>query len=471
MSAQHNTQPLSLTIPPYTAAVIFPFNFVDKLDTELSIIRQREISDAYYRGETRRPAVPEAATDTESSDSEDGSESDSSERAPQSSSPMTTPETSPSKAAASPAPRSSSAAPRSPEPEEPRSIRYAPYLRRYGFGPPLSRSNRPQPTPVALRPRAPLVDLSPPPDALTRGHLRAMEFRTFKWDLQPTPFIDRSRKVGAVMLGGPVEEEAWEDVVIGATAALRRAERMMDKRFLEEDTLVEGVVYGGTRATVGRPQNIRNSLENTVELTALAMNPHIQTIIAFQTAEARRIIERLRDFDSSLYLPFDRTGNLPFDGTDVSHQPTGFTSVEYQFSPANMPARLGNLDAVEGVSILTVLGDHDTRFSGDIIFWGSKMVAPFPPGSTLIFPAWWMPYSFTMVDRDEVLYVVLQRMDAGLYRFVENGLQSDASFERLASKREEKARVEAKAGQRERIVDMFHCIDDFKCGVPGSTIV
>ncbi|KAJ6523685.1 hypothetical protein DFH09DRAFT_1096564 [Mycena vulgaris] len=457
-----------------STAVRFPFDFRDQLGPMLEIVRAREKAEPYYRGETLdRPSEREDSS-SESEDDELDSGDEVATREPTSSEVGSSPPRS-SSPVASASGRASSPSPYS-SPSPPR--RYAPYLRCFGFGLPLVRPPIP---PMVLRPRPLFMPLKPNPTTMSRAHMRSLGFRTYNWDMQATPFIDTLQRTGAVMIGAPTEAGAWETHIMDATGALRLAENRMDRAHMKDYILRDGLQYGGLRSVASsspvserdcltnqlaqRPQNVENTLENLVVIHGLRTNPGVKAVVAFQNEMYRLFwpqmfdaavaaVQRLREYDDQLRLPFD------VYNARASSPPSGFTSIEYDFAASNTKARRHDRDAPGGMRALTICGDFDTRFNGDIIFWGSKFIAPFPPGSTISFPAWWMPYSFTQVDRDEDLFVISQHMDAGMYRFVNNGLQSDRRFETLASREEVEAVEGGKARQLEEILGMLPNVGD-----------
>ncbi|KAJ7670619.1 hypothetical protein DFH06DRAFT_1320546 [Mycena polygramma] len=451
-------QPASLPswdVAPHTARVNMPYTLSERLVIALEDISKREVDEPYYRGETNvRPPTPDLDSDS-SSDEETEGDPSSSPPSPPSSSASLPPSSSPP---------SSPARPSSPEPTPPWSPhvggqhRYAPYpqvWRRYGF----FVKNRI--TPLSLRPHLPL-EIKPEPTAVSRAHLRRLGFRFFDWNLEATPWVDRMNLVGAVLLGYPTDVPRWETAIADATYAMGKARKGMHRTRLGGDALRDGIVYGD-RGCV-RPQNAQHTLETCVELALLRNNAGIQDVISFQNDAYRKYfpkmwergqhtIEQVLDSDPNLHLPFDETR---------IHRPTAWTEVEYQFAAPDRLARKDYRDSLYGVRALTALGTYDTRFTdvGDIIFWGSKVFASFPVGSTFMFPAWWMPYSFTMVDRDETHYLVMQHMDAGIDRWVENGRASDRDFEENASNSQKKLKEENRVDRLNDIVGLFSSVDE-----------
>ncbi|KAJ7455963.1 hypothetical protein B0H11DRAFT_1620996, partial [Mycena galericulata] len=78
------------------------------------------------------------------------------------------------------------------------------------------------------------------------------------------------------------------------------------------------------------------------------------------------------------------------------------------------------------------LGDHPAAFraitalgqylhtEGALILWTHRVVVEFPPGSSFIFPAALVRYSFTSVEKPGWQMLVSQSCSAGLHGYVAN---------------------------------------------------
>ncbi|KAJ7711712.1 hypothetical protein B0H16DRAFT_1480117 [Mycena metata] len=152
-----------------------------------------------------------------------------------------------------------------------------------------------------------------------------------------------------------------------------------------------------------RPQNIRNGGEKACIAAALRELKTIQDVTSFQNVIMRNIgprlwndahetLESILDNDICLRLPF----RIPNERSQP--QPTAFSTVEYRFGRSEVtpppPFRLEKRDRAPGWRALTSLGNYQSK-TGQMVFWKEKTVVEFPCGSTMLFPAEWMPYSFT----------------------------------------------------------------------------
>ncbi|KAJ7715175.1 hypothetical protein DFH07DRAFT_686904, partial [Mycena maculata] len=79
-------------------------------------------------------------------------------------------------------------------------------------------------------------------------------------------------------------------------------------------------------------------------------------------------------------------------------------------------------------SILTALGVYGALHGGHIILWDFGLVVSFPAGSSILIPAGIIRYSFVKVREGECRYCLTQWAGAGINRWFENGLRTDAEF-------------------------------------------
>ncbi|KAJ7856283.1 hypothetical protein B0H13DRAFT_1641571 [Mycena leptocephala] len=131
---------------------------------------------------------------------------------------------------------------------------------------------------------------------------------------------------------------------------------------------------------------------------------------------ANEIIEGVLKKDSSLHLPCW----IPNDGPP---QPTAFSTVEYIFCSPDatpLPPCVERRDYAKGWRALTSVGNYGLD-DGHMIFWTEKTVVEFPTGSTMLFPAAWMPYSFTEVEVPCWQMFITQYLDDALHQYFSNG--------------------------------------------------
>lgn len=104
-----------------------------------------------------------------------------------------------------------------------------------------------------------------------------------------------------------------------------------------------------------------------------------------------------------------------------------FSAVSYNFGPqtACYPhIDPGNL--AFGECSVTPFGVYDYTKGGHLILWDLKMVIEFPPGSTILFPSAVISHSNVAIAKNERRYSFAQYTAGGLFRWVDQGFQTQA---------------------------------------------
>jgi hypothetical protein len=105
---------------------------------------------------------------------------------------------------------------------------------------------------------------------------------------------------------------------------------------------------------------------------------------------------------------------------DGPYQPTAFSELEYRFSIPDSVPRRDTDDHPSSFRALTAVGHYDSG-QGDLVLWRERTVVEFPPGSTFLFPAGLVHYSFSAVEKPGRQMLISQSCSAGLHGYVENG--------------------------------------------------
>ncbi|KAF9018851.1 hypothetical protein BDZ89DRAFT_959757, partial [Hymenopellis radicata] len=84
-----------------------------------------------------------------------------------------------------------------------------------------------------------------------------------------------------------------------------------------------------------------------------------------------------------------------------------------------------SLNLILGVCAITCGGDFDYTKGGHLILWDLKLVVQFPPGSTILIPSAILEHSNVPIADGETRWSFTQFTVAGLFRWVDNGFQSD----------------------------------------------
>ncbi|KIY49671.1 hypothetical protein FISHEDRAFT_40555, partial [Fistulina hepatica ATCC 64428] len=77
-----------------------------------------------------------------------------------------------------------------------------------------------------------------------------------------------------------------------------------------------------------------------------------------------------------------------------------------------------------GWCCITALGHFDYKKGGHLVLWDFGLIIEFPPGATVLIPSAIVEHSNTCISPDEVRYSLTQYSAGGLFRWVEQGLQT-----------------------------------------------
>lgn len=166
-------------------------------------------------------------------------------------------------------------------------------------------------------------------------------------------------------------------------------------------------------------------------------------------SETRDVIDAVCENDSSLHLPMKTTGPA---------QPTAFSQVEYCFSMPDSTPRREEKDHPPAFRAITSLGFYHVK-EGELILWTERKVVNFPPGSTFLFPANLVRYSFCGVEEPGHQMLVSQSCGAGLHGFVAHGFDDRFTPQpRFESKAAERLDREERA---QAAVALYSTVEEF----------
>lgn len=124
--------------------------------------------------------------------------------------------------------------------------------------------------------------------------------------------------------------------------------------------------------------------------------------------------EKLLASDPRLMRPFQRSV---------------FSAVTYNLGPSTVcfpHTDFANLPF--GWCALVALGKFDHTKGGHLVLWDCRLVIEFPPGSTILFPSALIAHSNTKIGPSETRYSFTSYTAGGLFRWVDHGFQTMASF-------------------------------------------
>ncbi|KAJ7608826.1 hypothetical protein DFH06DRAFT_1017486, partial [Mycena polygramma] len=202
--------------------------------------------------------------------------------------------------------------------------------------------------------------------------------------------------------------------------------------------------------------NVDHKLANLVELSLLLKDANIRDIAAFQNA----IFE---SFSPKMFAYCENAMDLIFKHEpDLRREyPGAFAGCEFNLGDLGSAPRIHDRDLLHGWRALTALGKYDARYGGDLVLWDKGLIVRFPPGTTILFPAALMRYSFVGVRDGEAQYHFAQFCSGGLFRYILNGYVNDALYESNASRREMAQMDIARRRRLDASVKMFSTIGEY----------
>lgn len=96
-----------------------------------------------------------------------------------------------------------------------------------------------------------------------------------------------------------------------------------------------------------------------------------------------------------------------------------------------------------GWCAITALGNFDPDVGRHLILWDLGLIIRFPPGSTILIPSALLCHSFTSIREHETRYSFTQYTAGGLFRWVDDGCQSQKDAVEKLSPSEIRAREDA----------------------------
>lgn len=118
----------------------------------------------------------------------------------------------------------------------------------------------------------------------------------------------------------------------------------------------------------------------------------------------------------------------------------------------------GNLSF--GWCAITALGKFDPTCGGHLILWDLKLVIEFPPGSTILIPSATIRHSNIAIRPHETRYSFTQYTAGGLFRWVDHGYQTEASYQAGWSKGRKAEEEETNGRRWAEGVKMFSTFDE-----------
>lgn len=137
-----------------------------------------------------------------------------------------------------------------------------------------------------------------------------------------------------------------------------------------------------------------------------------------------------------------------------------FASASMNFGPrVRSYKHRDSLNLPFGWCAILALGRFDPKVGGHLILWDLKLVIEFPPGSTILLPSATLTHSNTSVCEGELRLSFTQYSAGGIFRWVDNGFQTEQELLKSDKGAYEKA-MEGKAGRWSMGLGLFSTLDE-----------
>ncbi|KAJ3846395.1 hypothetical protein EV368DRAFT_52872 [Lentinula lateritia] len=244
--------------------------------------------------------------------------------------------------------------------------------------------------------------------------------------------VDTHDRIIAVLGGVPhgSKGEAWRAVEADATAAAMLchdsstfSETQKHGRRGDFASRMVGYGYGNGRR---KPQNYKVSgRANQNDMQELLQNDAIRRISGFQNALFNTFCHKnyveYRDTNEEIQR---KQPELRANFRNTAFAATTFNLGPRSFSPPHMdPDNRASSWCAD-----TNMGPFDPNKGGHLVLWDLGLIVRFPPGSTILFPSALITHSTIPIQAHETRYAMIQYSSGGLFRWRDNGFQSDKSI-------------------------------------------
>ncbi|KIY48272.1 hypothetical protein FISHEDRAFT_43656 [Fistulina hepatica ATCC 64428] len=138
-----------------------------------------------------------------------------------------------------------------------------------------------------------------------------------------------------------------------------------------------------------------------------------------------------------------------------------WAAVAFNFGPQTVTYRHRDSHNIPyGWCAITALGTFNYLLGGHLVLWDLKLVIQFPPGSTILLPSAIVEHSNTSIGLHETRYSITQFSAGGLFRWVDQGFQSQGRFFETLNKQEHDAYMAGRTHHWANGLKYFSTLDE-----------
>jgi hypothetical protein len=143
-----------------------------------------------------------------------------------------------------------------------------------------------------------------------------------------------------------------------------------------------------------------------------------------------------------------------------------FTSAAFNFGP-NV-CTFSHRDCMNcpfGWCAIQSLGNFDHTLSGHLVIEELKLLIEFPPGCLILLPSAVLTHANTTIQTGEVRASFTQYAAGGLFRYVDNGFQTQDELQASVSEEEFRAKMKRKETRWKQGLEMYSTVEDLLANV------
>ncbi|KAJ2920035.1 hypothetical protein MD484_g256, partial [Candolleomyces efflorescens] len=138
-----------------------------------------------------------------------------------------------------------------------------------------------------------------------------------------------------------------------------------------------------------------------------------------------------------------------------------FTSAAFNFGPnACTFSHRDCMNCPFGWCAIQSLGNFDHTLGGHLVLEDLKLLVEFPVGCTILIPSAVITHANTAIQPGETRASFTQYCAGGLFRFVDNGFQTQGQLQASVSEEEFRRRMEEKKTRWKKGLDLYSTIEE-----------
>ncbi|KAJ3499198.1 hypothetical protein NMY22_g19534 [Coprinellus aureogranulatus] len=242
-------------------------------------------------------------------------------------------------------------------------------------------------------------------------------------------YDEETQRVWAACVGKPVDP-TWDPACQAAALVIRAigekelfASRELAHKRGKFPVINAGILWGGGPQ---KPYNLLNR-SHADALAKLFRDLNINRLATFQSSSLAFFAPRLYQYQHQHIQSL-----LKHDPTLVPNfRRSAFSACAFNFGPQVVTfPHTDCMNLAFGWCAVTALGDFDYRKGGHLALVEAQMVIEFPPGTTILLPSATVTHANTPVQPGETRLSFTQYVSGALFRYVDNGFRTKATFEK-----------------------------------------